>query len=75
MQWESWSAFWDMGGAAFFVWGSYGLTFALIALELVLVVQRRKETVRRLSRWRRAVGKDSNRRNGEGFAPAMESEQ
>jgi len=39
MQWESWSAFWDMGGAAFYVWGSYGLTFALIALELVLVFQ------------------------------------
>ena len=74
-QWESWSAFWDMGGAAFFVWGSYGVTFALIALELVLVFQRRKDTVRRLLRWRRAVGKDSSKRNGDGFAPAMESEQ
>ena len=31
MQWESWSAFWDMGGAAFFVWGSYGVTFAVMA--------------------------------------------
>ena len=50
MQWESWSAFWDMGGAAFYVWGSYGLTFALIALELVLVFQRRKDTTRRLLR-------------------------
>ncbi|MGD9870538.1 MAG: heme exporter protein CcmD [Thauera sp.] len=75
MQWESWSAFWDMGGAAFFVWGSYGLTFALIALELVLVFQRRKDTVVRLLRWRRAVGKDLLKRNGDGFAPAMESEQ
>mgnify|MGYP001374311896 CR=1 FL=1 len=61
MQWESWSAFWHMGGAAFFVWGSYGLTFALIALELVLVFQRRKDTVNRLLRWRKAVG-----RNGSG---------
>ena len=74
-QWESWSAFWDMGGAAFFVWGSYGLTFALIALELVLVFQRRRDTVRRLLRWRRAVGKDSRKRNGAGLASAMESEQ
>ena len=58
MQWESWSAFWNMGGAAFFVWGSYGLTVALVALELVLLSQRRKQTVRRLLLWRRAVGKD-----------------
>jgi len=61
MQWESWSEFWNMGGAAFYVWGSYGLTFALIALELVLVFQRRKDTVNRLLRWRKAVG-----RNGRG---------
>jgi len=64
MQWESWSAFWDMGGAGFFVWGSYGVTFAVIALELVLVLQRRKETVKRLLRWRRAVGKDGSGRAG-----------
>jgi len=58
MQWESWSAFWQMGGAAPFVWGSYGLTLALVAVELVLVLRRRKDTVVRLLRWRRAVGKD-----------------
>ncbi|HQZ02932.1 MAG TPA: heme exporter protein CcmD [Thauera sp.] len=73
MQWESWSAFWDMGGAAFYVWGSYGLTFALIALELVLVMQRRKEAVTRLLRWRRAVGKDSAKKGGVP-APFVESE-
>ena len=70
MQWESWSAFWSMGGAAFFVWGSYGLTFALVVLELVLVSQRRKEAVRRLLRWRRAVGKE---RSGQAEA-RMESQ-
>jgi len=55
MQWESWSAFWDMGGAALFVWGSYLVTALLIAVELVLVLQRRRETVRRLLRLRRAA--------------------
>ncbi|MGL1832103.1 heme exporter protein CcmD [Rhodocyclaceae bacterium SMB388] len=55
MQWESWSAFWDMGGAAPFVWGSYLVTAVLIAVELVLVLQRRKETVRRLLKLRRAA--------------------
>ncbi|KAI5915961.1 MAG: heme exporter protein CcmD [Proteobacteria bacterium] len=68
MQWESWSAFWNMGGAGFFVWGSYGLTFALVALELVLVFQRRKDTVNRLLRWRKAVG-----RNGSGVGAGKES--
>ncbi|MDX9699936.1 MAG: heme exporter protein CcmD [Rhodocyclaceae bacterium] len=55
MQWESWSAFWDMGGAAFFVWGSYLVTALLMAVELVLVLRRRKDTVRRLIRLRRAA--------------------
>ncbi len=58
MQWESWSAFWQMGGAAPYVWGSYGVTLALIVAELVLVIRRRKDTVNRLLRWRRALGKD-----------------
>lgn len=78
MQWESWSAFWNMGGAAYFVWGSYGVTFALMALELVLVLRRRKDTITRLLRWRRAVGKDSSARGsakeGGTPVPAMESE-
>ncbi len=75
MQWESWSAFWHMGGAAFYVWGSYGLMFALVGLELMLVFQRRKDTVRRLLRWRRAVGKDGGKHKGGAFEPAVESER
>ena len=55
MSWGSWSEFWSMGGAAFFVWGAYGVTFALIALELVLVLQRRKHVTHRLQRLRRAT--------------------
>lgn len=55
MQWTSWSAFWDMGGAGPFVWGSYAVTAVLVALELFFVLRRRKETVRRLSRLRRVV--------------------
>ena len=34
MEWGSWSAFWAMGGKAPFVWGSYFVTFALIAFEV-----------------------------------------
>ncbi|MDX5446712.1 MAG: heme exporter protein CcmD [Zoogloeaceae bacterium] len=55
MQWESWSAFWDMGGAALFVWGSYGVTALCIAVELILLFRRRSDTARRLLRLRRAA--------------------
>lgn len=57
MQWESWSAFWDMGGAAVFVWGSYGVTALCIAVELLLLFRRRSDTARRLVRLRRAAPK------------------
>jgi heme exporter protein D len=55
MEWESWGAFWSMGGAAYFVWGSYVVTFGFIIAELMLVFRRRSETVRRLIRLRRAA--------------------
>ena len=55
MQWESWSAFWDMGGNALFVWGSYGVTALCIAVELILLFRRRSDTARRLLRLRRAA--------------------
>ncbi len=34
------SEFWAMGGYGFYVWGSYGVTFAAIALEISLLVRR-----------------------------------
>ncbi|MBL8448103.1 MAG: heme exporter protein CcmD [Zoogloeaceae bacterium] len=56
MNWNSWAAFWDMGGAAFYVWGSYGVTFIAIVAELLLVFRRRRDTLTRLLRLRRAQG-------------------
>jgi heme exporter protein D len=38
------SEFFAMGGYAFYVWGSYGVTFALLALEVVLLMKRKRET-------------------------------
>lgn len=73
MQWESWSAFWEMGGKGGYVWWSYAVTFALVALELVLLAQRRKDTLKRLLRWRRAVGKDKEA--GGRIPAAMEMER
>ena len=40
MQWGSASEFFAMGGYALYVWGSYAVAAALIALEIVLLVRR-----------------------------------
>jgi heme exporter protein D len=32
------------GGYAFYIWGSYGVTFALLAIEVVLLMKRKRET-------------------------------
>ena len=37
------SEFFAMGGYAWYVWGSYGVSFALLALELALVWKRSHE--------------------------------
>lgn len=62
MQWESWGAFWSMGGAALYVWGSYGLTLLLVVWELIMVARRRRDTVQRLLRLRRVDANGSARR-------------
>ena len=42
MNWGSFSSFLDMGGHAAFVWGSYGVFAACIALEPWLAARRRR---------------------------------
>ncbi len=42
MQWHSFSEFLAMGGYGFYVWGSFGITFLMMALELWLVNKRRQ---------------------------------
>ncbi|MBK9217326.1 MAG: heme exporter protein CcmD [Pseudomonadota bacterium] len=48
MQWQSMSDFFAMGGRGFFVWGSYGVSFALIVAELWLLRQRHRSSFARL---------------------------
>jgi heme exporter protein D len=38
------SEFFAMGGYAWYVWGSYGVTFVLLAVEVCLVWRRSRET-------------------------------
>ncbi len=53
MIWESWDAFWAMGGYALYVWGSFGVTLACIAGEMWLVRRQRRQVVSRLRRLQR----------------------
>ena len=36
--------FFAMGGYAFYVWGSYGVTLVLLALEVLVLSKRKRET-------------------------------
>ena len=36
--------FFYMGGYGFYVWGSYGVTFALLAIEVFVLMKRKRET-------------------------------
>ncbi|MDO8449216.1 MAG: heme exporter protein CcmD [Rhodoferax sp.] len=48
MQWNSVSDFFAMGGYAFYVWGSFGLTAAVMVLETLLIRSQRTELLRNL---------------------------
>ncbi|MGE5491662.1 MAG: heme exporter protein CcmD [Actinomycetota bacterium] len=52
--WTSLSDFIAMGGYAGYVWGSFGVTALIMAVEPILVAKRKKETIRRLKRQMRA---------------------
>ncbi len=42
MNWGSFQAFLEMGGYAGYVWGSFGVTAACIAVELALLIMRHR---------------------------------
>jgi heme exporter protein D len=48
MSWGSWSNFFSMGGYALYVWGSYGVVLGLIAIEVALLIRRRRNVVNHL---------------------------
>jgi len=47
MTWGSLDNFLAMGGYGLYVWGSYGVTLALIAAEIVLLARRRRAVLSR----------------------------
>jgi heme exporter protein D len=52
----NWSEFFNMGGYAFFVWTSYGLTFLVIVANIVSPIMQRKKVI---SRIKRAIKRES----------------
>jgi heme exporter protein D len=48
MIWESWSAFWSMGGRGAFVWGSYGALLIAVVAELVVLKRARSAALKAL---------------------------
>jgi heme exporter protein D len=50
LYWNSLDAFLAMGGYGFYVWGSYLVTAAGLAIEVALLVARRRQTLQTLAR-------------------------
>jgi heme exporter protein D len=46
MHWSSWSEFVSMGGYGVYVWPSYAVTFVLLALEVLMVIKRKRAIAR-----------------------------
>jgi len=45
MQWESFDQFIHMGGYGLYVWGSYGVTLAVMLAEPLLATRRRRRAL------------------------------
>ncbi len=48
MQWHSLEDFLNMGGYAFYVWGSFGITALVVVAEIWQVRAKRREILRNL---------------------------
>ena len=48
MQWLSVADFFNMGGYAFYVWGSFGITALVVVAEIWQVRMQRREILRKL---------------------------
>ena len=54
----SWSEFFDMGGYAFYVWTSYGLTLLMLVVNIISPMLERKKVIARV---KRAIKRDALR--------------
>ena len=59
IHWASFSDFLAMGGYGLYVWGSFGATVLIMAVEPIVVARNRKATIARLRRQLRAESRNS----------------
>ena len=65
IHWHSFADFLAMGGYGFYVWGSFGATVLIMAIEPIMVARNRKTTITRLQRQMRAETRAENRNTAE----------
>lgn len=65
IHWNSFSDFLAMGGYGLYVWGSFGATVLIMAIEPIVVARNRKTTIARLKRQMCAETRAENRNTGE----------
>lgn len=46
----NWAEFFDMGGYAFFVWTSYGVTFVVMLANIISPILQRRKVISRIKR-------------------------
>lgn len=59
MTWDSFGAFWEMGGYAMYVWPSFAACFVVAWGELWMVRRRHSKIINRLRSQRRLQGDNS----------------
>jgi heme exporter protein D len=65
IHWNSFADFLAMGGYGLYVWGSFGVTALVMAIEPIMVARNRKTTITRLQRQMRAETRAENRNTAE----------
>ncbi len=63
--WNSFSDFIAMGGYGVYVWGSFGVTALIMAIEPILASRNQKSTIARLKRQMRAEARADQRKTAE----------
>jgi heme exporter protein D len=65
IHWNSFADFLAMGGYGFYVWGSFGVTALIMAVEPIMVARNQKLTIARLMRQLRAESRAETRNTTE----------
>jgi heme exporter protein D len=65
IHWNSFADFLAMGGYGLYVWGSFGVTALIMAVEPIMVARNQKLTIARLKRQLRAESRAETRNTTE----------